>query len=281
MVDRKTITYDGIAFTALRFRARTTAFHLHGGTIDPPGSATSVPPDAKPMISDGELRVGVVAVFNGGFKADANSGGVILDGKVLETMRPGMATACINNLGQLKIASWGAGLPSKHFAAVSCRQNLPLMVAGAKLTALALNPAWGNWGATLNSIGAQPRSGLGLDAKGNVIYLASMTGSLPSQLAGAEVAAGIVTGMQLDINPEWPSAATFAQAMHQRVAAFSFELPGLIHNPAQYLTSSQRDFFTVVAQPTSWTCSVVTPGLLHGRVTPQPVSLSSPSCQSS
>ncbi len=278
MVDRQTIVYPGISFTAVRFRSRTVAFHLHGGTIDPPGSATNVPADAKPQLSDGELRVGVLAAFNGGFKANANAGGVIMDGQVLEAMVPGMATACINNLGQLKIAAWGAGLPTKKFAAISCRQNLPLLVAGAKLTALAANPAWGNWGATLASIGAQPRSGLGLDAKGNVIYVATMNGTLPSQLAQAEIAAGIVTGMQLDINPDWPSIGLFSSPMHQRRPSYSFELPGFHHDPAQYFTSSQRDFFSVMAQPNAWTCSVGTPGLSHGRVTAQPIILSGTGC---
>ena len=278
MVDRKTVVVSGIAYTAVRFRSRTVAFHLHGGTIDPPGSSTNVPADAKPQLSDGELRVGVLAAFNGGFKANANAGGVIMDGRVLEAMVPGMATACINNLGQLKIAAWGAGLPTKKFAAISCRQNLPLLVAGAKLTALAANPAWGNWGATLASIGAQPRSGLGLDAKGNVIYVATMSGTLPSQLAQAEIEAGIVTGMQLDINPDWPSIGAFSSPMHQRRPSYSFELPGFHHDPAQYFTSSERDFFSVMAEPNSWNCSVGTPGLTHGKVTPQPISVSGTGC---
>ena len=277
MVDRRTIIYAGIPYTVVRFRARTTAFHLHGGTIDPPGTSSGVPADAKPVISDGELRVGVLAAFNGGFKADAKSGGVILDGKVIEAMQPGMATACINNLGQLKIAAWGAGLPRKNFAAISCRQNLPLMVAGGQLTALAENPAWGNWGATLAAIGAQPRSGLGLDAKGNVIYIATMTGTLPAQLAHAEVAAGIVTGMQLDINPDWPTIGVFGSAQHHRSTKFILTLPGYHKPPAYYMSSSARDFFSVMAQPNSWTCSVSTPGLRNNTMTAQPLSIS-PGC---
>jgi hypothetical protein len=275
MTDTRTIVYAGIRYTAVRFRARTTAFHLHGGTIDPPGTTTGVPADAQPVISDGELRVGVLGAFNGGFKINANAGGVILDGKVVEAMQPGMGTACINNLGQLKIAAWGAGLPRKHFAAISCRQNLPLMVAGGQLTALAANPAWGNWGATLASIGAQPRSGLGLDTKGNVIFIATMTGTLPSQLAHAEIAAGIVTGMQLDINPDWPTFGVFGSPQHGRSTNFVLALPGYNKPPAFYMSRSARDFFSVMAQPNSWTCSVVSPGLRRGAMTPQPVSVSS------
>ena len=57
--------------------------------------------------------------------------------------------------------------------------------------------------ATAPGIGHQWRSGLGITADGALIYAAGPALD-PLQLAQLLVRAGVVRGMQLDINPDWP-----------------------------------------------------------------------------
>ncbi len=52
---------------------------------------------------------------------------------------------------------------------------------------------------------AVPRSGLGEDAQGNILYAGGMS-LVPGDLATGLVDAGAVTAMELDINPEWIQA---------------------------------------------------------------------------
>ncbi len=253
-------------FTAVRFPYATTAFHLHDGSQDPP-AATPLYPDAGPMVSPAEYRVGLVAVFNGGFKVAAHAGGTLIDGRILSPLVPGMATAVITVAGHLTIGVWGHGLPSPRVHAIAYRQNLPLLVADGRPTPAAAE--YFNWGGVVSSW-PQPRSALGVTATGDVVYVATAAPVLPETVAAALVAAGVVTGMQLDINPAWPSLGVAQPVKHAAAPGFALALPGEQRNPYVYLTGSDRDFFDVLARPTTPGCTLRYPGFAHGSPAPQP-----------
>ena len=258
LVDEHTFIVDGVGFVAVRFREATTAFHLHVGTMDPPGAAQITPIDSATRVSANELALGVLAVFNSAFKSSDHAGGSMVDGRVLAPMVPGDATMAITTTGHIVMGVWGSGLPRAGVAAISYRQNLAPLVQGGVPTALASTPYWGDWGAVWHLIPRQPRSGLGVDARGNVLYVATMQGAMPIDLARALAAAGSRFAMQLDINPYWPSLGV-TDTTHERVPHFIYELPGEQKDPSVYFSGSTRDFLVAVAEPSQSNCTLASP----------------------
>ena len=86
------------------------------------------------------------------------------------------------------------------------RQNLPLIVAGGQL-----NPNLSDgpeWGATLGNAVRVWRSGVGVDARGNLVYAVANDQTVGS-LATILQHAGAIRAMELDINTYWPSFITY------------------------------------------------------------------------
>src|ERR1035441_7167749 len=84
------------------------------------------------------------------------------------------------------------------------RQNLHLIVAHGKVPASVDGNVETSWGATLGGGYYVWRSGIGITADGRVIFVYGPALDVRS-LAELLKRAGCVTGMQLDINPDWMS----------------------------------------------------------------------------
>ena len=244
--DRKTITVSGVPFTVARFRSLTTRLNWHPGTEDPPNYKAQLPGySAAVDFSSGPEAEGLVAAFNGAFKLSANAGGLKVGAKVLAPFVKGYGTVAIDADGYVRIFPWNVGRQPSDFAPVIVRQNLPLMVDHGKVTSTAQNSSWTIWGATLHGTVGQSRTALGIDAKGNVIYVAAVKPCLPVSIAQAMVQAGVVTGIELDINPYWPILGMATSPLLKSTGNFGFSLPGSMHNPHVFLDGWIRDFFTV------------------------------------
>ena len=262
MVDYRMIDLSGVSFRAIRLRARTTLLRWHVGTQDPPARYGVVPVDASSSIDwASEGLAGVVAVFNGGFKVAAHAGGSMVDGVTLSAMIPGDMTLAINAAGHWKMGEWAPGFPGPSFHAIAYRQNLGPMIADGKLTAAALSPDELIWGDPLKGNPHQPRSALGIDEHGNLVYVATMSGVSPTLLAQALLAAGAVEGMQLDMNPFWPIVGASFSVLHSP-GNYPVQIPYSEHNPTIYNTGWERDFFVALAEPDSWQCYWTSPGLI-------------------
>jgi hypothetical protein len=153
-------------------------------------------------------------------------------------MHDGTATIVRYRNGALDIRAWTGG-PSVPADVVYARQNLPLIVEGGRL-----NPNLSDgpeWGATLGNAVRVWRSGVGIDAHGNLIYAAA-----PIQTVGslAEILrrAGAVRAMELDINTYWLSFITYRAPGASGAANL---LPNMDRSPLRYLTPDDRDFFAV------------------------------------
>jgi len=270
----------GADFTVLRMRARTTLLRWHSGSQDPPTSI-KLPLDMGPHIDwRSEGPAGIIAVFNGGFKKAAKAGGALDDGVTLEPLVRGDMTIAINALGHWEMGAWESkGFPTKDFKAISYRQNLlPLVLKGVVAPTTTTNPM--AWGDPLRHVLAQPRTGLGIDANGNLIYVASMTGVLPSQVGAALVDAGAVTGMELDMNPFWPIMGASATPLHTQSGTFNLQLKGSQHSAGVFETGWERDFFTVMAEPSTWQCNWQSPGgISKNKITPQPLAAVGTGCK--
>lgn len=270
MVDYRMIDVAGVMFRVIRLRARTTLLRWHVGYQDPPTRYHEIPPDAGPAINwANEGVAGVVAVFNGGFKTAANAGGSMVDGVVLSPMVPGDMTVALDAAGRWKMGRWETGFPGPHFRAVAYRQNLGPLVANSEVTAAAHSSAAYLWGSPLHNVPLEPRTALGIDVHGNLIYLATMTGVTPQVLAEALIVVGAFEGMQLDINPYWPILGASFAPLH-RPGKFPVQIPGAEHSPSIFASGWERDFFVAMAEPGNWRCDWSSAGLRAWRGVAQP-----------
>jgi hypothetical protein len=244
LVDRRTVGLaDGDTVTIYRFRVTHVRFALHTGATDPPGVAAAVGAGSGPKISAAESTE-VVAAFNGGFKVASGSGGFELDRHVFVPIAPGFASLVIDANGSAHVGAWGHGLPRPGEQVVSVRQNLQLLVSGARLSPLVNDLA--AWGSTLGNVPAVARSALGEDAAGNLLFAASMH-SLPLDVGTALLRAGAVRAMELDINPEWVQLDSTPHPGGVLVAG----IPNQNRPGDQYSLGWTRDFVTVLAAPTT------------------------------
>jgi hypothetical protein len=227
---------DGSLVILARFKG-PVQYRLHSGSSDPGAAALSVV-RAGPRIHGSERRH-LLAAFNGGFLLSAGDGGYEQEGHVISRLRHGLASLVIDRSGTAHVGAWGSGLPQPHEAVYSVRQNLRLLVTNGHPARAAANPAV--WGATLGGGDYVARSALGENAKGELIYAAGMS-TVPADLAAALVHAGAVTGMELDINPEWVQLDVAKAPGHGLRAA----IPGQNRPAGQYLAGWTRDFITVL-----------------------------------
>ena len=98
------------------------------GLKEPGGPQTlgaQVPPDMRP---------GLVAAFNSGFKIDASKGGVYTEGQTVQPLVDGAASLVINKDGQASVGEWGRDFQMGPDIA-SVRQNLALILDNGQ-------PAW-------------------------------------------------------------------------------------------------------------------------------------------
>jgi len=230
-------TADGSVVTVATFRG-PVRFALHNGSADP-GYRYFGLLHAGPSVT-GTERQRLLAAFNSGFLLSSHSGGYEQEGHVLRGLRNGLGTLVIDRSGQARVGVWGAGLPAPGEAVYSARQNLPPLIANGQPAAnVAL---WHQWGGTLAHAEYVARSSVGQDAAGHLMYAASMS-TIPADLAGALLRNGAVSGMELDINPEWVQLDTAAQPGGPLTAAVLHQA-----RPAnQYLAGWTRDFITVLA----------------------------------
>ena len=187
-------------------------------------------------------RARLLATFNSGFKlADSR--------RRLRGRRPHLRARCSDGQATLvgytdgrvtwSTGSYGPTLPA---GVTFARQNLPLIVDGGKPSPNIANTA--EWGATVGNAVLVWRSGIGVDARGNLIYAAGENQSVAS-LAHALARAGAVRAMELDINSFWVSFITYGAPGG---VAPSNLLPGMERSPQRYLEPDDRDFFAVYSR---------------------------------
>jgi hypothetical protein len=214
-------------------------FALHVGSEDPPVGTATITPDAGSVIGPQETPV-LMGAFNGGFKMDAGAGGFEVNGQTLSPLVTGEASLVIDADGFARIGVWGQTVPVAGEQVVSVRQNLPPLVANGVASPTVSDAA--AWGEMLGPGPAVPRSGLGEDAEGNLLYAGGMSLD-PSDLAAGLVDAGATTAMELDINPEWIQADAAAAPG----APLTAMVPGQNRPADQYEAGWSRDFVTVLA----------------------------------
>jgi Phosphodiester glycosidase len=202
----------------------------------------------------------LVAAFNGGFKMADAHGGYYTEGHVIYPLVPAAASLVIYADGSVTVGAWDTDVGMTQNV-VAVRQNLLPLIADGRPTALAASGDWQAWGSTCGvsscaasvpGIEHQWRSGIGITADGALVYAVGPALD-PLQLAQLLVRAGVIRGMELDINPSWPAFASYAPPSPRGLAAPSNGsklLSSTKQGPRTFFEPSwARDFITMSARP--------------------------------
>ena len=230
-------SYAGVAL--VRIDLNRTRLNIMPGTIEPAhpsGIGKAIPDLGTVPPAD---TAGLVAAFNGGFKAVHGHYGMMANGITLLPPIDGMGTIAIYKDGSVQMGAWSRDLsPSPDM--VAFRQNCPLLVDAGEL-----NPALGTnanraWGFTQNT-DITWRTAIGLSQDRHYLIYAVGNWTDVRFLAQALQQAGAYWGMQLDINQYYAQFMAYSHAngtlTGQRL------LDQMTNKPSMYITPNIRDFF--------------------------------------
>ena len=221
-----------VAYVAWFDHTRTQLAY-YPGRYEPPSA-----PVRGPMMVPYDQRSRLLATFNAGFIYTDGLNGSSINGRQYEPLKDGNATLIGYTDGRVDIQTWTGG-PNAGPGIAFARQSLPLIVRDGKLS-----PALNNstqWGFTLGNAVRVWRTGVGIDARGNLIFAAADDQTVET-LARILQRAGAVRAMQFDINPEWPTLITYT---HQHGLQPVKVVPNVQQAATRYLVPDDRDFFAV------------------------------------
>jgi Phosphodiester glycosidase len=213
-----------------------TAIGYYPGRYEPPSAAVRGPiavPDSQ--------RSRLLATFNGGFTYEDGENGSNVNGHVNEPLKDGKATLLGYRDGRVEIVKWSGG-PNAGPEVAWARQSLAPIVWNGRLNpALNADPNSKEWGFTLGGVTRVWRTGVGIDRRGNLIFVAA-EGQTVISIAKVLQHIGAVRAMEFDINPDWHTLITYTH--HNRLIPRMVE-PQPNQSPDRYLVPDDRDFFAV------------------------------------
>jgi hypothetical protein len=233
---RPETNYPQIVAYVAWFDHTRTALAYYPGRYEPPNAAVR-----GPMMVPIDQRSRLLATFNAGFIYSDGTNGSTDNGLVNEPLTDGNATLIGYRNGQIAIVKWSGG-PNPGPSVAWSRQSLAPIVWNGKLNpALNTNPDSPQWGYTLGNAVRVWRTGIGVDRRGNLIYVVANDQTVIT-LAQTLLQAGAVNAMEFDINPEWHSLITYT---HQAGLVPTMVEPQPMQPPDRYLVPDDRDFFAV------------------------------------
>ncbi|MEY3588928.1 MAG: hypothetical protein RJA47_1524 [Actinomycetota bacterium] len=226
--------YGSVVATAAVFdQTRLRAAMFNGSDV--PGGG---PWNNAEKIPDKALR-SVIAAFNGGFRFEHDPGGYVTEGVTVQTMKKGFATIGIDASGVLHVGVWGDDM-HKNDGWVSLRQNLPPLVRGGK--SVYKDYKWTDWGTDFGDKMYTYRSGICARTDGSVMYLSAGDVNI-DMFAKAMLQFGCATGMELDINGNWPHFSTYSNFGAR--TRYGKPLDVRMGNPQRFLKGYDKDFFAL------------------------------------
>jgi Phosphodiester glycosidase len=226
----------GVAYLDM---SRLTAT-LHAGTDIPGGGPWAH--GTRIAVSDYPY---VVAAFNSAFRLDSSHGGYYAEGRTVKPLVAGRASLVTYADGRVDVGLWGRD-DTMSPAVTAVRQNLNLIVDHGALVPGLADANSGLWGGTVGNRIYVWRSGIGVDAHGNLIYVAG-PGLNVATLAELLRRAGSVRAMELDINTWWISFTVFTPDARGGLQASNL-LPSMVRSPSRYLSDGTRDFVAIAAR---------------------------------
>ncbi len=206
---------------------------LRPGTNDPGGTW-----QAATSLSTLEQKT-VAAAFNAGFRLprDASHGGYYSEGRTAVPLQNGAASLVLNTNGTATVGSWNSEVSLTPDVA-SVRQNLVMLVDNGKVNPTCANGNQAQWGFTIGAAAYIDRSAFGVTATGAEVYVGGSALSVCT-LGRILQDAGVVRGMELDINPDWITGVYF----HTKPIAGFHLYPTQHPSTTHYLSPSSRDWY--------------------------------------
>ena len=181
----------------------------------------------------------LIASFNGGFRFEHQPGGYVTEGKTVRKMRKGYATLAISKNGVSTIGIWGDTITDDGSWA-SLRQNLPPLVHNGK--SVYANYPKVDWGNDFGNKVYNFRSAVCLRTDGLMMFVAVGKVNI-GMLADTLVVLGCKTGMELDINGEWPYFAVYSD--FGKPIRWGKIIDNRMGDPNRHLNGSTKDFFAL------------------------------------
>ena len=181
----------------------------------------------------------LIASFNGGFRFEHQPGGYVTEGKTVRKMRKGYATLAISKDGVSTIGIWGDTITDDGSWA-SLRQNLPPLVHNGK--SVYANYPKVDWGNDFGNKVYNFRSAICLRTDGLMMFVAVGKVNI-GMLADTLVVLGCKTGMELDINGQWPYFAVYSD--FGKPIRWGKIIDNRMGDPNRHLNGSTKDFFAL------------------------------------
>ena len=213
-----------------------TRLSLFAGTTQPYGTWPEQGAVAVPQLPT------LLAAFNSGFKIYDYHTGWYDRGRTAMALQPGAASLVVFANGTASVADWGRDVTLGPNV-VAVRQNLTLLVDHGLAAPNVTTPS--QWGAVLGGGASTWRSGVGVTASGDLVYVGGPE-LTPSALARLLIAAGAMRAMELDINPYWVSLSTYTHAGGMAgggILGGANLVAGMSLPPGHYLQPFSRDFY--------------------------------------
>ena len=228
--------YPAIVAYVLWIDHTRTDLAYYPGRYEPPDAV-----DRGPMMVPVDQRKRLLATFNGGFTHVDTDNGSAVNGHTNEPLIDGNATLVGYRNGRVNNLKWTGG-PDAPANVAWARQSLTPIVWNREVNPeLNTDPNSVQWGYTLGGVTFTPRTAVGVDAHGNVMFVVASEATVVS-LAQILQHIGAVRGMEYDINPEWHTMITYS---HTDGLGASMVEPQPQESPDRYLTPDDRDFMAV------------------------------------
>jgi hypothetical protein len=236
---RPSTVYPSIVAYVLWIDHSRTDLAYYPGRYEPPSAV-----DRGPMMVPVDQRDRLLATFNGGFThVDTNNGSAV-NGHTNEPLIDGNATLVGYRNGTVNIVKWAGGTTAPPDVAWARQSLTPILWDGKLNPELNTDPNSIQWGYTLGGVTYTPRTAVGVDAHGNVMFLVASQATVIS-LAQILQHIGAVRAMEYDINPEWHTMITYS---HRHGLGASMVEPQDQQSPNRYLTPDDRDFMAVYSK---------------------------------
>jgi hypothetical protein len=233
---RTELDYPRIVAYVAWFDHTRTEIAYYPGRYEPPNAAVR-----GPMMVPYDQRWRLRATFNGGFTHEDGENGSADNGRVNEPLKDGNATLIGYSDGRVAIVKWSGG-PNAGPDIAWARQSLAPIVWNGRLNPeLDEDPNSPQWGFTLGGVTRVWRSGVGIDRRGNLIYVAADDQTVIT-IAKILQHVGAVRAMEFDINPDWHTLITYT---HDHGLVPKLVEPQPNQSAKRYLEPDDRDFFAV------------------------------------
>lgn len=220
----------------LRMDPELVRGELHPGSQDPGGTWK-----ASFGLTPAEQATVAVA-FNGGFRlTDPSHNGYYSEGRTVAPLRRGAASLILHTDGTADVGAWGTEVHLDPTVA-SVRQNLLPLVDAGTVNPTCATGGTREWGSTVGQAAYIHRSGFGVTATGEEVYVGGPALSVCT-LGQLLADAGVVRGMELDINPNWVSGAYFHDHLSGPPTGYPL-FPDERVSPLHYLGNSGRDWYS-------------------------------------